>query len=54
MVIVLFFRRQLSMEHPMLRVRVLANKIFLMGTIIGMVVQAALLSVGILLPIYLQ
>ena len=39
-VIVLFFRRQLSMEHPMLRVRVLANKIFLMGTIIGMVVQA--------------
>lgn len=53
-VIVLFFRRQLSMEHPMLRVRVLANKTFLMGTIIGMVVQAALLSVGILLPIYLQ
>lgn len=39
-VIVLFFRRQLSMEHPMLRVRVLANKTFLMGTIIGMVVQA--------------
>lgn len=53
-VIVLFFRRQLSMEHPMLRVRVLLNRTFLMGTIIGMVVQAALLSVGILLPIYLQ
>ncbi|WP_251198205.1 MDR family MFS transporter [Anaerotardibacter muris] len=52
--IVLFFKRQLSMEHPMLRVRVLENKTFLMGTIIGMVVQAALLSVGILLPIYLQ
>lgn len=53
-VIVFFFRRQLSMEHPMLRVRVLLNRTFLMGTIIGMVVQAALLSVGILLPIYLQ
>ena len=52
--IVLFFRRQLSMEHPMLRVRVLQNKTFLTGTIIGMVVQAALLSIGILLPIYLQ
>lgn len=52
--IVLFFRRQLRMEHPMLRVRVLQNRTFLMGTIIGMVVQAALLSVGILLPIYLQ
>lgn len=53
-VVVLFFKRQLSMEHPMLRVRVLLNRTFLMGTIIGMVVQAALLSVGILLPIYLQ
>lgn len=53
-IIVFFFRRQLNMEHPMLRVRVLLNRTFLMGTIIGMVVQAALLSVGILLPIYLQ
>lgn len=53
-VIVLFFKRQLSMEHPMLRVRVLQNRTFLTGTIIGMVVQAALLSIGILLPVYLQ
>lgn len=53
-VVVLFFRRQLKMKQPMLRVRVLKNRTFLIGTIIGMVVQAALLSVGILLPIYLQ
>lgn len=53
-VVALFFRRQLKMTQPMLRVRVLKNRTFLIGTIIGMVVQAALLSVGILLPIYLQ
>lgn len=53
-VLVLFFKRQLSMEHPMLQVRVLENKTFLMGTIIGMVVQGTLLSVGILIPIYVQ
>lgn len=53
-VVALFFRRQLKMAQPMLRVRVLKNRTFLIGTIIGMVVQAALLSVGILLPIYLQ
>lgn len=52
--LVLFFRRQLKMENPMLQVRVLANRKFLIGTIIGMVVQASLLAAGILLPIYLQ
>ena len=49
-----FFRRQLKMENPMLQVRVLANREFLIGTIIGMLVQASLLAGGILLPIYLQ
>lgn len=52
--LVLFFRRQLSMEHPMLQVRVLQNRKFLMATIIGMLVQGALLAAGILVPIYLQ
>ena len=52
--LILFFRRQLKMEHPMLQVRVLTNRKFLIGTIIGMVVQASLLAAGILLPIYLQ
>lgn len=52
--LVFFFRRQLKMENPMLQVRVLANRKFLIGTIIGMLVQASLLAAGILLPIYLQ
>ena len=52
--LVYFFRRQLKMENPMLQVRVLLNRKFLIGTIIGMLVQASLLAAGILLPIYLQ
>ena len=53
-VLVFFFRRQLKMETPMLQVRVLANRRFLIGTVIGMLVQASLLAAGILMPIYLQ
>lgn len=53
-VLVLFFRRQLKMEQPMLNVRVLANRRFLIGTAIGMIVQASLLAAGVLMPIYLQ
>ena len=52
--LVFFFRRQLSMEHPMLQVRVLANRKFLMATVIVMLVQGALLAGGILVPILLQ
>lgn len=53
-VLVLFFRRQLKMEQPMLNVRVLQNRRFLIGTVIGMIVQASLLAAGVLMPIYLQ
>lgn len=53
-VLVLFFRRQLKMEQPMLNVRVLTNRRFLIGTVIGMIVQASLLAAGVLMPIYLQ
>ena len=53
-VLVLFFRRQLKMEQPMLNVRVLSNRRFLIGTVIGMIVQASLLAAGVLMPIYLQ
>ncbi|NHM14668.1 MDR family MFS transporter [Xiamenia xianingshaonis] len=52
--IVAFFRRQLRMDHPMLQVRVLQNRKFLIATIIGMIVQGALLAAGILVPILLQ
>ncbi|HIS40955.1 MAG TPA: DHA2 family efflux MFS transporter permease subunit [Candidatus Aphodovivens avistercoris] len=53
-VLVLFFCRQLKMEQPMLNVRVLSNRRFLIGTVIGMIVQASLLAAGVLMPIYLQ
>ena len=52
--LVLFFRRQLKMEQPMLNVRVLSNRRFFIGTVIGMIVQASLLAAGVLMPIYLQ
>lgn len=53
-VLVFFFRRQLKMDEPMLQVRVLKTPTFLVGTIIGMLVQASLLAAGVLMPIYLQ
>lgn len=49
-----FFRRQLRMEQPMLQVRVLTNRRFLIAAIIVMLVQGALLAGGILIPILLQ
>ena len=52
--LVFFFRRQLKMEEPMLQVRVLGNRKFLVGTVVAMLVQGALLAAGILMPIYLQ
>lgn len=52
--VVWFFLRQLHLEVPMLRVRVLMNRTFLVATIIGMLVQASLLAAGILMPIYIQ
>ncbi|WP_302961192.1 MDR family MFS transporter [uncultured Adlercreutzia sp.] len=52
--VVWFFIRQTRLPHPMLRVDVLKNRRFLVGTIIGMLVQGALLAAGILMPIYIQ
>ncbi|MEE0706600.1 MAG: MDR family MFS transporter [Adlercreutzia sp.] len=52
--VVWFFIRQTRLPHPMLRVEVLKNRRFLIGTIIGMLVQGALLAAGILMPIYIQ
>ena len=53
-ILVFFFRRQLHMDEPMLQVRVLAGRKFLIGTIIGMLVQGSLMVGTILMPIYLQ
>ncbi len=53
-VLVFFFYRQLSMDEPMLQVRVLANRDFLISTIAIMVVQMSLMGASVLLPIYIQ
>ena len=52
--VVWFFIRQTKLDRPMLRVTVLKNRRFLVGTIIGMLVQGGLLAAGILMPIYIQ
>ena len=49
-----FFTRQLKLEQPMLRVDILKNKTFLMGTIVTMIVQAALMVGTVITPIYVQ
>lgn len=53
-IVVVFFRRQLKSENPMLRVQVLANRRFAVGTVIGMIVQASIMANAVLIPIYVQ
>ena len=50
----LFFRRQLRIANPMLKVDVMKSRKFTVGTVIGMVVQAAIMANSIILPIYVQ
>ena len=52
--IVIFFKRQLAMEEPMLNVRILQNKKFLISVLLTMLVNAAFIVGGILNPIYIQ
>lgn len=52
--VIWFFIRQTKLEVPMLRVRILLNRSFLIATIIGMLVQASLLAGPVLIPIYVQ
>ena len=52
--LIFFFKRQVALEQPMLKVDILKNKVFLMGTIITMIVQAALLVGTVITPIYVQ
>ena len=52
--LVFFFRRQLAIANPMLQVRVLKNRQFLTGTIITMIVQAAMMVASVIVPIYIQ
>lgn len=50
----LFVRRQLNMEEPLLKIELLKNRTFAMSTVLTMLVNAAILMGGILMPIYVQ
>lgn len=52
--LVFFFKRQLTIQNPMLQVRVLQNKQFLIGTVITMIVQTAMMVASVIIPIYIQ
>lgn len=52
--LIAFFRRQMVLETPMLEVRVLSNKRFLVSTIIVMLIQGCLMAGTVLMPIYMQ
>lgn len=52
--LVLFIRRQGRLEVPLLRLHILRNKVFACSTIIGMIINAALIAGTIITPIYLQ
>ncbi len=53
-ILYLFFRRQLRLEHPMLKVSVMRSRRFTIGTVLGMIVQAAIMANSIIIPIYVQ
>lgn len=50
----LFVRRQLKLEVPLLNVTVLATRNYRTAVIVVAMLQAALVGIGVLLPIYLQ
>lgn len=52
--LVLFIRRQLALATPLLELRVLRSREFKYSTLIGMIVNAALVAGTIITPIYLQ
>ena len=49
-----FVRRQLKLEVPLLKVAVLTTRNYRIAVIIVAMLQAALVGIGVLLPIYLQ
>ena len=52
--LIIFTWRQLTMEKPMLDLRVFKSKVFTFSTIIIMIVYAGLISSELIIPMYLQ
>lgn len=53
-VLVLFVRRQLTLQEPFLELKVLRHREFMIATIIVMILNAALICATVLMPIYMQ
>lgn len=52
--LIIFTRRQFKLKEPLLELKILKNATFTYATIIGMIINAALISATIIMPIYLQ
>lgn len=54
MFLLLYSKRQLALEHPMLNIRVFKNPMFSLGTLLVMVNLMMLFSINLVLPLFLQ
>lgn len=52
--VALYVRRQLSLEHPMLNVRILKTRKYATAALVVIIVQAALLGTEVITPLYIQ
>lgn len=52
--LIIFARRQFTIKEPLLELHILKNSTFTYATVIGMIINASLISGTIITPIYLQ
>lgn len=52
--LVWFVHRQLHLESPLLELRVLSNRMFSLGTVLGMLVFMAMIGGMLMIPLYMQ
>jgi len=52
--LVWFTRRQLRLEEPLLQLRVLSNRMFTLGTVLGMLVFMAMIGGMLMIPLFMQ
>lgn len=52
--LVWFVRRQLRLPEPLLELRILGNRMFTLGTVLGMLVFMAMIGGMLMIPLYMQ
>jgi len=52
--LVWFVRRQLRLEEPLLQLRILGNRMFTLGTVLGMLVFMAMIGGMLMIPLFMQ